>query len=803
MQGFRQSYDFPRQRIPSSKKDITWAAQCADWIIAQGQAIKDEEELIKLYKVAHGEIPDEFYRKILNPYNTTKEKFTRFPATMRNYDMIAGVVRRYIGEYSRNPHEYTVGANNPEVVFAKNAKLKAEISVILQNEIAARIQQMYAQFVQEGGDPQEFDPKSQFDVEAFVKEFEENYVDEISEQGQNILNVIRDITDDSLLYIKAFADFCTFGECYTYSDVEGQKLIKRNIQPLDAFPIPNNSMFVEDFDMFAERRRMTYQEIMDEYSKYLSPKDAKFLESWYSKGRADAPTALMFDQYEKDYGDICKKFSSEERKFFKDKPIYIRDLNADLYDVWHVVWRGEARKAIVSYVNEAGVVAQRVMPDTYKLNPEAGDLDIQYEYEPQVYECVRIGTRNMAIYPYGARAIAYERNGKLPYNGLIELLPGLGRFSIVETVLPYQVFYNIVAYHREMVIAKNKLNILILAKSLLGKVPEDTIYKMIADGVLYIDDENDQGMLRAQQIRMVNADMGQYINQLTNLLTEIKNDANMQVDMTPQRFGEIATSAGKATTEEAIARGSMGSVIIEYMVDKMRERDYARDMDYSKLAWIDGLDTSYRDLSGDLKYISLNVDNHVYADYVIAAKNSIDERDKLNQLKQFAFNASQNGDMKMAVAAITGDNIASIKKLIMRYDEINRQHEEQMKQMEQQTLQMEQEYELQKIQMKGEIDMQITELEGNIKKEIELIKADANMISFNAEVGQENQEAGIDRLNAQRAQVDREKLQFERQKMLLDTYNKEEDRKVKREDMASKERIAKENKNKYDVMKKK
>lgn len=803
MQGFRQSYDFPRQRIPSSKKDITWAAQCADWIIAQGQAIKDEEELIKLYKVAHGEIPDEFYRKILNPYNTTKEKFTRFPATMRNYDMISGVVRRYVGEYSRNPHEYTVGANNPEVVFAKNAKLKAEISVILQNEIAARIQQMYAQFVQEGGDPQEFDPQSQFDVEAFVKEFEENYVDEISEQGQNILNVIRDTTDDSLLYIKAFADFCTFGECYTYSDVEGQKLIKRNIQPLDAFPIPNNSMFVEDFDMFAERRRMTYQEIMDEYSKYLSPKDAKFLESWYSKGRADAPTALMFDQYEKDYGDICKKFSSEERKFFKDKPIYIRDLNADLYDVWHVVWRGEARKAIVSYVNEAGVVAQRVMPDTYKLNPEAGDLDIQYEYEPQVYECVRIGTRNMAIYPYGARAIAYERNGKLPYNGLMELLPGLGRFSIVETILPYQVFYNIVAYHREMVIAKNKLNILILAKSLLGKVPEDTIYKMIADGVLYIDDENDQGMLRAQQIRMVNADMGQYINQLTNLLNEIKNDANMQVDMTPQRFGEIATSAGKATTEEAIARGSMGSVIIEYMVDKMRERDYARDMDYSKLAWIDGLDTSYRDLSGDLKYISLNVDNHVYADYVIAAKNSIDERDKLNQLKQFAFNASQNGDMKMAVAAITGDNIASIKKLIMRYDEINRQHEEQMKQMEQQTMQMEQEYELQKIQMKGEIDMQITELEGNIKKEIELIKADANMISFNAEVGQENQEAGIDRLNDQRAQVDREKLQLERQKMLLDTYNKEEDRKVKREDMASKERIAKQNKNKYDVKKKK
>ena len=65
----------------------------------------------------------------------------------------------------------------------------------------------------------------------------------------------------------------------------------------------------------------------------------------------------------------------------------------------------------------------------------------------------------------------------------MELLPGLGRFSVIDIVLPYQIFGNIVAYHREMAIAKNKLNILLMAKSLLGEVPEDTIYKMAADGV--------------------------------------------------------------------------------------------------------------------------------------------------------------------------------------------------------------------------------------------------------------------------------------------------------------------------------
>ena len=803
MEGFVQSYDFPRQRIPSSKKDITWAAQCADWIISQAQGIKKEEELVDLYKVSHGEIPDRFYRKILNPYNSTQEKYTRFPATMRNYDMIQGVIRRYVGEYSRNPHDFIVGANNPEVVFARNARLRQEISIIIQNEIAAKLQELFNQWVQEGQDPQQFDPSTQFDANAFIEEFNENYIDDISAQGQELLNVIRDITDDALIYIEAFSDFCSFGECYTYSDVVGDKLVKRVVHPLDAYPVPNGNRFVEDFDMFAEKRRLTYQQICDEFEEYMSPKDVKFLESWYSRGNSQAPTSLMFREYERVYPDVCKKFTEEDRALFKEKPIYIRDINADLYDVWHVVWRGNVRVAVVQFVNQAGIIDSRIEPENYKLNPEVGDIDIKYEYKTQVYEAVRIGTREAAIYPYGARAIAYERDGKLPYNGIMEILPGLGKFSIIETVLPYQVFYNIVAYHREMVIAKNKLNILLLAKSLLGKKPEETIYRMVADGILLFDDSDDQGMLRAQQIRMVNADMGQYIKQLSDLLNEIKNDANMQVDMTPQRFGEIATSAGKATTEEAIARGSMGSVIIEFMVDCMRERDYARDMDYSKLAWIDGLNTAYRDYDNSLKYISLNVDNHIYADYVIKAKNSILERDKLQQLKQFAFNASQNGNDMMAVAAITGDNVASIKKLIKKFDELNKEHEMQMEQMKQQTLQMQQEFDLQKIQAKGEIDMQIAELEGTIKKEIELIKADANMISFNAEVGRENQEAGIDRLNSERAEVDRQRLQLDRQKMILDAVSKEKDREVKREDMKSREKIARMNKNRYDFKGKK
>ena len=794
-----REYDFPRQRVSNAEKNKPeWYAGCCDWIIAQGQNIRNSSDLEKKYRVLKGDIPSEFYKKILNPYNATNEKYTRFPATMRNYDIMKGVIRRYVSEYIKNPHDFIVGANNPEVILARNSKLRQELAFIVQEQIAAKIQESYTNWVNQGNDPQQFNPQEQFNIEEFIADFNEKYIDDISAQGQEILNVIRDITEDKLIYSRAYFEWVTFGECYTYTDVIGEKIIKRVVSLRDAFPVPNDNMFAEDYDMFAERRKLTYQQIIDEFDEYLTDVDRKFLEDYYALN-GHPTTPLDFATYERFYPDICSRFNKEDRAFFSKEPSMIRDLNSNLYDVWHVVWRGEIRRCIVTYQNQAGFISTRIEEDDYELNFDIGDISMEYIYVPQVYESTRIGCRQYAIYPYKARAIAYNRNGKLPYNGMNELFPGFGKFSILDIVTPFQVFYNIVAYHREMVLAKNKLNVLMIAKSLLGRVPEDTIYKMIADGVLYIDDSEDQGMLRAQQVRFLQNNIGDYLTQLTNLLADIENTAKMQVDMTPQRYGDIANSAGKGTTQEAIARGSMGSVIIEYMMDLMRERDYARDMDYSKFAWIDGLDTSYRDDENNLKYVSIDIDKHIYADYVIKAKNSIKEQEKLDQLKQFAFSAAQNGDLTAAVAAIQGDNVAAIVKLINKFNDEKAAHENELKQLDQQLEQMKQEFELQKIQMKGEEDRKTKLLEGEIDKQIELIRADANMVSYPGNVSDTEKQEGIDRLEAQRNAIQQDKNSIERQKMAIDFFNAERDRQVKEKDIDTKLKIAKENKNKYDT----
>ena len=490
---------FPVQRCSAAEKaKPSWYANSIDYVIAAGIGANDRNDTDIKLSILRGDIPNSFYKKTLNPYNASKEKYTRFPATMRNFDIMSDIIRRYVSEYYKGIHEFTVGANNPEVVLEKNAKLKQEVSRLCEQAFMEEFQRNLQQLVQEAeanGQPAEsINPQEAMpDMDAFVENFNKNYIDDRSKQGQDVLDYIRSATKDTILYLTAMFNWCALGECYTYSDVRGDKIVKECVPINEAYPVPNANYLVEDFDMFARKMMMSYQQIIDTFDDVLDEKDRKYLEDFYaqSKNATTSHILLRYDQFFERYPDYCEKFTKEERELFRKEPIRIHDSNPGLYEVWHVVWRGEARRGILTRINEIGLEEQMVVEEDYQFNPEAGDINIEWKYEPQVYEGYRIGGRNYGIYPIKARPIAYQRNGKLPYNGIMEVLPLMGKFSIIKLITPFQIMRNIFIYHREMVIAKNKMLILLMPQSLIADDEEDKIYKMAADGILLADDEDD------------------------------------------------------------------------------------------------------------------------------------------------------------------------------------------------------------------------------------------------------------------------------------------------------------------------
>ena len=795
---------FPQQRVSgATKKKADWYAKCIDYVIDAGLSFNDRNDTETKLAILRGDIPNSFYKKTLNPYNSSNERFQRFPATMRNLDIMSDIIRRYVSEYFKGVHEFVVGANNPEIILKKNAKLKEYVGQLaqqaFQQEFEKNYQSMVQQAQQQGQDPQTIDPQQAMpDPEQFIADFNEKYIDEESKQGQDLLDYVRAMTQDNIIYLSAFFDFVSLGECYSYSDVRGDKLFKEHVPVLEAYPIPNSNFFVEDHDMFARRMLMSYQQIMDMFDDFLEEKDKYFLENHYGRAWANGGIAhLNWTQMFETYADVCDKFTKEERDIFKREPVTIHAENNNLFEVWHVVWRGEAKRGILTYINELGMETTRVVEEDYQLNPEAGDIDIEWAYEPQVYEGYRIGSRYTSIYPIKARPVAFNRNGKLPYNGIMEVLPMMGKFSIIKLITPYQIMRNIFAYHREMVIAKNKMLILLLPESLIAGDEEDKIYKMAADGILPYNDSEDTNSLKAQQVRLLNANMGDYIIQLTNLMEATKLEAREMVDMNMQRYGDIAQSAGAATTQEAISRSSMGMVILVQMFDEFRKADYNRDIDYCKLAYIDGLDTSYWDELGKRRYVSLDVDTFINSDYSTTVRNDAKELDKVQQLRQWAFSAAQNGDLDMAIAAISGDNVSQIKATVLKYMEIKRQHEEQMQQMEQMLKQEELQARLQEIAAKGEQDRLTEQSKYYYEMQLKYIDIDMSLLaSDSSDSDAKNRLAATAEQN--KHNLEQQRINLERQKVAVDAYSKAADREVKRHQIDTQLQIAKTNKNSYD-----
>ena len=802
------SFQFPKQQVDAATKaKPDWYANSIDYIIGLGLSLNDRTETETMLNVLHGDLPQEFYKKTLNPYNATNERFKRFPATLRNYDIMSDIIRRYIGEYFKGTHDFAVGANNPDIVFERNQALKEKVMQAAQQAFQQEFERKYKEAVEQaqgqGQSPESINPQEVMpDPEEFIAKFNQDYIDRESKQGQDILNYIRDLTNDAQIYLTAFFNYCSLGECYTYTELRGNKIIKECVPAIEAFPIPNNQFMVEDHDMFARRIMMSYNQILDTFEDDLTDKDKGYLNDLYNTS-ASASTKVVqlgWNQLFEKYPDVCGKFTDEERKLYKPQPLTPSDNNSNLYEVWHVVWKGFARQGILTYTNQLGFQEQRIVEEDYEFNPEAGDIDIEWKYKTQVYEGYRIGTRYNGIYPVKARPILYERKGKLPYNGIQELLPYFGKFSIIQIITPFQVLRNIISYHQEMVIAKNKMLILLLPKSLVASETEDAIYRMAADGVLPIDDEEDAAGVKMQNIRLLNANMGQYITELSNLNEAIKQEARELVDMNAQRYGQIAQSAGASTTQNAISQSSTGSVLIFQMFDLLRCADYNRDLDFAKCAYIEGLETSYIDkTTGKKHYLSLDVNSFVNSDYSTTVRNNGKEMDKIQQLKQWAFSAAQNGDLESALAAIQGDNVAAIADNIRQFSEIRRQHEEQMKQMDQAIQEQANQMKLQEIAAKGEQDRQTLALKAQYDLQLEYAKGDIALLGDANPQNDDYAKTQLAKLQEESKRAsEAAKLQLERQKLAMDAYNKAADRQVKREEMANQLKIAKTNKNKYD-----
>lgn len=663
-----------------------------DWYISAFDTISslatgsNNTDLANIRKLIHGGIDKREYNQILNPFNFKEDRSKSIPGRIRNYDIILNNVRKFIGEYVTSYQEFHVISTLPdednEMLDAANNLAWDLLSKKAVNKLKAL-------------DGEDTSGQEDIDVQSAVDDFKSRWKDERAINDHNMLEYLRSQTQDAYLYAKAYTDWIIYGRYFIHHKVENDDVVKEVIDPLSAYPLISDADFVEDYDAFYYVNNKSLQDIFAHYSDVLDDSQKKYLRDQFNLivgANVDSGADRLVLGY-------YKAILSEEDVNLVKNDNFCKSTNG--IEVGTLYYKGFKEIKILKYTDVLGNEFEIEVENDYELNPLIGDNSLTSEWYTVVYVQYRFGSRYKGIYtkpievPVQRQMINNNAITKLPITGKVGIFPGFPNHSIPAILFPFQVTINMLHLARERAIITDQGKIAIIPKEMLGTDgvdQEDQMYNMLVIKKLFptVGDIPNLGSA-INAIRDIDLTNTAYIELLDKLIISTTELANTAIDMNRQRAGNTYASDGKATTQEAITRVSMGSAIINIVFDISRCKDYEADIDFSKVAWIDGKKAKFVTTDRQRKFFEVNGVEHNEKEFGISVSNSVEYNIQKQQIQDYAFNLSQNGkiDDEVALDVIVNKNISKLKEIIQIARVARVKREDNQFKQEQQTRQVE------------------------------------------------------------------------------------------------------------------
>jgi hypothetical protein len=786
------SSTFPRQAIPQNQKNKEWYKSNVDYFIQQSDYYSDDRwEMILLYKAAIGELDKSAYSYVLNPYNSQEENLKQYPAQLRNYDFITPIINLYLGEKAEKVNNHEVIVTNEDAINIHKEKLnKAFLSYLSQSFI----NELNSSGVETGVSSKELPSP-----EEYLSKFKVGNTDIRAIQGQEAIDYIKYALDTKDKMQEAFFDWLAVGRVYTFKDVYKNDLIYEIVPPLEAWHGTTNTGFVEDSNWFVRRTRYNLNQVIDKFSEDLDDDEIKNLEQGLING--DGFNTSNFIQTT----NLDKNFSS-------DTTNNLLTLNNNLIDVFHVTWKSLRNIKILKYTSQETLeVLEMEVDDSYILNRDNGDISLTKETINEVHECYKIGNN---LYKKG-RPLLAQRDElanssicKLPYNGRVGYTERNKINSIVKSLLNYQALYNIYHYRAELTLARNKDKIMLMPLGLLpeGWTEDKFLYFAETTGLAFFDETKPNAAAVLNAIRSIDMNLGNYVAQMRDLLISIKNEAWDSVGMNRQRFGNISASDGKGITEQAQLRSSVISREMFRRFERLEESDLQGLLDYSKLAWINGKKGMYISSDDTKAMLNINPEIHCNSDYGVFVKDSNAEGEKLQQAKQFAFGWAQKSNVPASnvLEILDSNNMSKLKNFIKIQEDIQQQLLEKQQEADRQNSQVLADKEAQIAAQDNQTKIQVAQIQAGSLIESANIKAATDLTNLSNSENIDNTDLKIQEQynkyqeNLRKSQLEKDKLGAKINNDIAYKRVEEAKLQLKKEEIKSKERIAKTNKNRYD-----
>ena len=706
----------------ATKRGAKWTKAMCDWIIGTALANNDKNSIKAFLDAANGIVDESTYKYVMSTYNSVNGKKEDLPGQIRDVDFITPIKEKYIGEFINTYNNYQVYNADIDVVTKRNKDLRLALEGLLRQQF---INIMNANGIQTG-EPSEEIPSA----EEFLEKASKEWIDETAFECQKRLDLLNSIIKANEKYIQAFYYWFTTESVYTYRDVRYSDVHFEVISPLEYYRIDSGNMLVEDDDYGMRMFNISINDIIGEYSEILSKKDIGYLKEIIASRERDGvyeATPLMLKSREVGYDDWVGTAHNHTLP------------STGVIKAYHCVFKIPMRRAILTFIDQFGETQQKIVNDDYVLEPQYGDLDIEYVNVIQCWEAYRFGEEEWGVYTK-AQPIILQREEinnlnhcKLPYNGLSRLMLLNNPKPIPYRLLPYLALYRLYTLVEERTVSKFK-SWLLIPESILADTGDMTMPERLdtanKDATLIYDDSDiGKQQVALQNFREVaNTAMINYLTTINQVKQSIKQEAYELANMNDQRAGDIQARAGKAVTEMGLNQALMGSVWMLKIFDSFRAADMMANLDAAKIAWIDDFEGSYVDPNtGMINQVKVNGTDFVSSNIGIFVGNSAELNDQLRKLEEIAFNASQNGNFDIAVEAVCNHDIPSLRKYIQEASKAQRELEMQMKQMEGEQQQQLEQIRAQAQAEKQRFDAEQAQLDRDSK---ERIAADTNLTNI-------------------------------------------------------------------------
>ncbi len=681
----------PKQRIPISEKTPEWYRLNAVYWSETCMPAMDENLLNILYKAANGEFDEQDYTYVTNPLNTQNEKYKRFPSKIRNFDMISPIVMMLMGEKRERGLNYTVVARNSNTESQK-AELEKQL---LDKMLVQELMEQVMEFAQANGQEIDIPQQEKLTVEKVQKKVK-GLQDTVAIEGQEALDYIVDYNDFTSKAIENWFNFIITGRMFTFREPFRDEVIYNAINPKEIKYTANSSnRALEDAEAVTHPVRMPVTEVIDKFQgvEGFTEEIIKDLENRYgfqeNEGFSKGGNVLQ-GKSEIDSQEI-RAASALWNTITKNGTEKVYNDSAGVL-VEHVTWTSMVKIGLLKGQNIFGEPYEEQVDEDFK--PTSGETVewVWVKRKEQVYlidDRFAVGGEPI---PHTTSDIRNPEACKGPYNGKILNMKNVNPQSIVQKLLPYQIKYNIIHYYIERSMAKNMDKIVVFP---LGLVPnkegfstESSMYYSMANGFLFVDETAKNFQTALNGVKVLDAGLGQYINQLYGYLQIIKQEAKDVVGITPGREGQMANSNdGKALMENSVFRSSIMTAEFFAQAEECEQRDLNYCMEISKYAFSSGKKAMF--LNKDRRKVLLNVnpESFCFSDYLVRASNAGKDLQQLNQAKANAQALAQNSEGKVTpmLKLLRSNNISQLTEEMERVEEEFEQRQQQAAQQQQES----------------------------------------------------------------------------------------------------------------------